>query len=62
MSSRCTRRVRGRLAGSGPNSGKRSRMMSSMGGNVWNDKGCDDNVISTAIDAGSGDTRYGTDV
>ena len=56
MSSRCTRRVRGRLDRSGPNSGKRLRMVSSMGGNVWDDKGCDDNVISTAMDAGSSDT------
>ena len=37
-------------------SGKRSRMVSSMGGNVWDGKGCDDNVISTAMDADSGNT------
>ena len=30
--------------------------MSSMGGNVWDGRGCDDNVISTGMDAGSGDT------
>ena len=39
-----------------PHSGKRSRMVSSMGGNVWDGKGCDDNVISTTMDAGSVDT------
>ena len=33
-------------------------MVSSMGGNVWDDKGCDDNVIPTAMDVGSGDTGY----
>ena len=37
-------------------------MVSSMGGNVWDGKGCDDNVISTAMDAGSGNTGYGIDV
>ena len=37
-------------------SGKRSTMVSSMGGNVWDGKGCDDNGISTAMDAGSVDT------
>ena len=37
-------------------------MVSSMGGNIWDDKGCDNNVISTAMDAGSDDTGYGTDV
>ena len=33
-------------------------MVSSMGGNV----GGDEKVISTAMDAGSGDTGYGKDV
>ena len=37
-------------------------MVSSMGGNVGEDKGCDKKVISTAMDTGSGDTRYGKDV
>ena len=37
-------------------------MVSSMGGSVWDDKGCDDNVISTTMDVGSGDNGYGTDV
>ena len=37
-------------------------MVSSMGGNVGDDKGSDKKVISTAMDAGSGDTRYGKDV
>ena len=37
-------------------------MVSSMGGDVWDDKGCDDNVISIAMDVGSSDTGYGTDV
>ena len=37
-------------------------MVSSMGGNIWDDIGCDDNVISTAMDAVSSDTRYGIDM
>ena len=37
-------------------------MMSPMGGNVGDDKGCDDKVISTAMEASSGDTGYGKDV
>ena len=37
-------------------------MVSSMGGNVGDDKGWDDKVISTAIEAGSGDTGDGKDV
>ena len=37
-------------------------MVSSMGGNVGDDKECDEKVISTAMDAGSGDTKYGKDV
>ena len=37
-------------------------MVSSMGGNVVDDKGCDEKVISTAMDASSGDTGYGKDV
>ena len=55
--SRCTRRVRGRLTGSLPHSGKRSTMVSSVGGNVWDGKWCDDNGISNAMEAGSVDTR-----
>ena len=31
-------------------------MVSSMGGNVGDDKECDENVISTAMEVGSGDT------
>ena len=37
-------------------------MVSAMGGNVGDDKGCDDKVISTSMEVGSGDTRYGNDV
>ena len=37
-------------------------MVSSMEGNVGDDKGWDDKVISTAMEAGSGDTEYGKDV
>ena len=37
-------------------------MVSLMGGNVGDDKGWDEKVISTAMDASSGDTRYGKDV
>ena len=37
-------------------------MVSSMGGNVGDDKGWDDKVISTAMKAGSGNTRDGKDV
>ena len=37
-------------------------MVSSMGGTVGDDKGCDEKVISTAMDAGSSDTIYGKDV
>ena len=37
-------------------------MVSLMGDNVGDDKGWDDKVISTAIEAGSGDTGYGKDV
>ena len=52
----------GRLAGSAPNSDTRSTMVSPMGGNVGDDKGWDGKVISTAMEAGFGDTRYGKDV
>ena len=48
--------MRGRLAGSAPNSDTRSTMVSSvssMEGNVEDDKGLDDKVISTAMEAGS---------
>ena len=34
-------------------------MVSSMGGNVGDDKGWDDKVISTDMEAGSGDIEYG---
>ena len=56
--------ARGRLARSGPNSDARSRMVLPIGGNVGDDKGCDEKVISTAMDAGCGfgDNRYGKDV
>ena len=37
-------------------------MVSSMGGNVRDDKGWDDKVISTAMEAGSSDTGDGKDV
>ena len=37
-------------------------MVSSMGSNVGNDKGWDDNVISTLTEAGSGDNGDGKDV
>ena len=37
-------------------------MVSPMGGNVRDDKGWDDKVISTAIEAGSSDTGYCKDV
>ena len=37
-------------------------MISSMGGNVWDDKGWDDKVISTTMEASSGDTGDGKDV
>ena len=37
-------------------------MVSPMGGNVGDDKGWDDKVISTAMGAGSGDTGYCKDV
>ena len=37
-------------------------MVSSMGGNVGDCKGWDDNVISTAMEVGSGDTGDGKDV
>ena len=36
--------------------------VSSMGGNVGDDKVRDDKVISIAMEAGSGDTGYGKDV
>ena len=37
-------------------------MALSMGGNVGDDKGWDDKVISTAMEGGSGDTGDGKDV
>ena len=37
-------------------------MVSPMRGNVGNDKRWDENVISTAMEAGSSDTGYGKDV
>ena len=37
-------------------------MVSPMGGNLGDDKGWDEKVISTAMDAGSGDIKYGKDV
>ena len=37
-------------------------MVSSMADNAEDDKGWDDNVISIAMEAGSGDTRDGKDV
>ena len=37
-------------------------MVSSMGNNVGDDKGWDGKVISTTMEAGSGDTGYGKDV
>ena len=37
-------------------------MVSRMGGNVRDDKGLDDKVISIAMEVGSGDTEYGKDV
>ena len=37
-------------------------MVSPMGGNVGDDKGWDEKVISTTMDTSSGDTGYGKDV
>ena len=37
-------------------------MVSSMGGNVGDDKGCDEKVISTVMDTGFSDAGYGKDV
>ena len=37
-------------------------MVSLMGGNVEDNKGWDDKVISTAMEAGFGDTEDGKDV
>ena len=37
-------------------------MVSSIGGDEGDDKECDDKVISTAMEAGSGDTGGGKDV
>ena len=37
-------------------------MVSPMGGNVGDDKGWDEKVISTAMEVGSGYTEYGKDV
>ena len=37
-------------------------MVSSIGGDEGDDKGCDDKVISTTMKAGPGDTRGGKDV
>ena len=37
-------------------------MVSPMGDNVGDDKRWDDKVISTAMEASAGDTRYGKDV
>ena len=37
-------------------------MVSSMGGNVEDDKGWDDKVVSTAMEASSSDIGYGKDV
>ena len=56
------RGARSCLIGSGPDSDTRSRMVSLIGGNVGDDKGWDEKVISTAMDVGSGDTGYGKDV
>ena len=57
--------MRGHLGGSAPNSDTRSIMVSSvssMGGNVGDGKVEDDQVISTAMEAGSSDTGDGKDV
>ena len=54
--------AQGHLARSAPNSDTRSTMVSSMGGNVGDDKWWDDKVISTTMEVGSGDTRDGKDV
>ena len=37
-------------------------MVSLMRGNVWDDKGWDDKVISTAMETGFGDAKDGKDV
>ena len=37
-------------------------MVSPMGGNVRDDKGWNEKVISTLMEAGSGDIGYGKDV
>ena len=60
--SRRIRGPRGRLAGSAPNIDTRSTMVSPMGGNVGDDKGWDDKVISTVMEASYGDIGYGKDV
>ena len=57
--------MRGRLVGSAPNSDTKSAMVSSvssMGGNVRDDKVGDTKVISTVMVVGSGDTGDGKDV
>ena len=38
---------------------KYSTIVLSMRGNIWDDKGWDDKVISTVIEAGSCNTGYG---
>ena len=45
-----------------PNSDTRSAMVSPTRGNVGDDKGWDDKMISTAMEAGSGDTGYDKDM
>ena len=37
-------------------------MVSPMGGNIADDKGCDKKVICTAMDVGFGNIGYGKDV
>ena len=54
--------MRGRLAGSAPNSNTRSTMVSPMRGNVEDDKLWEDKVISAAMEVDSNDSGYGKDV
>ena len=56
------RGARGRLTRSVPNFDTRSTIVLSMEGNEGDDKGWDDKVISTVMEAGSGDIRDGKDV
>ena len=65
LNTHCVHGARGRLVGSAPNSDRRSTMVSSVssiGGNVGDDKRWDDKVISIAMEIGLGDIGDGKDV